>query len=849
MDENSRKNNRIALAVEIILTVSICIAMAVTSLMGLSTQAQNFALEVSADYQTLTRNYIRAFKILRMEAVSKIKEDLSFDDMQAWLQSKDAEFTDAVGDDVYDGFAYTYKGGYAHSWNYGDYTSYDPDSRPWYQQAKEADGEVVIVAPYVTFLSNTEYIKRYDNLRMSIAQRYNDEISFDFDLDVKEINTLLTARNTAYSGTITFFYDADGFILSSTASEYYGHNVNTADEQLSQSLSNTLKDRSPNSQGLCLRNIDHTLRQVYSYTDETGKTICILVPFLQVFVRNILFLLILASVLIAMEIAFYYRNEMHFRVLEENREALRDALKNAENASHAKGDFMSRMSHEIRTPLNAIIGYLDIAHDDQSDPEKVNHCIEKSQTASRHLLSIINDVLDISSIESGRMKIAHEDFDLKQMVNSLTTLFYAQAKNKGVDFSVKIENLESEWLSGDELRIRQILLNLLSNSVKFTPDGGTILLGIRQVGTIQDKVRIEFKVKDSGIGMSEEYRARMFQPFEQESASTAKNYGGTGLGLSICNNLVRMMGGNISVDSVQGQGTTFTVILEFDKAKEARENMPVPEDFSNLKALVVDDDQDTCTYMEAMLKRMGVACDTVTSGKKALRRIISRKDSGHPYDLCIIDWYMKDMDGMETAKEVRGLCGNDIPIIIATAYDYTALMDEAKAIGVDKIVSKPLFQSTLFDLLVSTYGKYHPVQKQKKTRVNMAGLKILLAEDNEMNMEIAMDILKKAGLVITPVVNGQEALNAFETSEPGTFDAILMDIQMPVMDGYTAARKIRECSHPEAKTIPIIAMTANAFSEDVTAALAAGMNDHVSKPISYDRLFQVLGILTEKHEQ
>ena len=846
LDENSRRNNEITLIIEIMLTVAICVGMAFNSLRGISTEATNFAMEVDADYETLTKNYIRAFKVLRMEAVNKINENPSFDEMLAWLQSKDEVFRDAVGDDVYDGFAYTYKGGYAHSWDYGDYSNYDPNTRPWYQQARDAGGEVVVVAPYVTFLSNTDYIKRYDILRLSIAQRYNDEVSFDFDLDVKEINALLADRQTVYSGTKVFFYNQDGYILSSTDAAYYGHNVNEADEQISDSLSGVLKAREANRYGLMIHYIDGALRQIYRYTDDTGKTICLLVPFSQVFVRNLLFVLLLVISLIIIEVLFYLRNEFHLKALEENKQVLKDALEHAENASHAKGDFMSRMSHEIRTPLNAVIGYLDIAHDEKNDPEKVDHCIEKSQIASRHLLSIINNVLDISSIESGHMKIAHEDFDIKQMVNSLTTLFYAQAKSKGVKFDAKVEELENEWLSGDELRVRQILLNLLSNAVKFTPKDGTILLGIRQVGKSHEKIRIEFTVRDSGIGMSEEYRARMFTPFEQESASTAKNYGGTGLGLSISNNLVHMMGGNIEVESVQGKGTTFRVLLAFDPAKSAKRDTPLPENFSHVKALVVDDDPDTCMYMEKLLERMGVNCDTVTSGKKALRRINSRIDAGHPYDLCIIDWNMQEMDGMETAREVRRICGADIPIIIATAYDYTAVMDEAKEIGVNKIVSKPLFQSTIFDLLVSTYGKYTPVQKQKAERIDFTGTKILLAEDNEMNMEIALDILRKAGLEVTPVVDGKEALDTFEASAPGTYDAILMDIQMPVMDGYTATRKIRESSHPEAKSIPIVAMTANAFSEDVTAALAAGMNDHVSKPISYDRLFGILSGLTKK---
>ena len=510
------------------------------------------------------------------------------------------------------------------------------------------------------------------------------------------------------------------------------------------------------------------------------------------------------------------------------------------------------MSHEIRTPLNAVIGYLEIAKDEQADTDKVVHCIEKSQIASRHLLSIINDVLDVSSIESGRMKLAHEDFDLKQMVNALTTLFYAQAKAKDVNFEVHIDSLENEWVRGDELRVRQILLNLLSNAVKFTPKDGTIRLNIHQIPAGNQandgKLHFEFQVADTGIGMSKEYMDRMFQPFEQESATTARNYGGTGLGLSISNNLTHMMGGQIRVDSEQGKGTTFTVLLPFENTDKKEQARLATESFAHLKALVVDDEPDTCEYVQRLLSRFGVKCDTVTSGKKALRRVSSRMQTNHPYDLCIIDWNMQEMDGLETAREVRRLCGDSIPIIIATAYDYTSIEDEAKAAGVDRIVSKPLFQSTMLNLLVNTYGKYKPMEPKEKRQVDFKGLKVLLAEDNEMNMEIALDILRKAGLDIIPVINGREALDTFEQSAPGTFDAILMDVQMPVMDGYTATRKIRASDHPQAKSIPIIAMTANAFTEDVTAALAAGMNDHVAKPISYDRLFATLSRLTAPRE-
>ena len=538
------------------------------------------------------------------------------------------------------------------------------------------------------------------------------------------------------------------------------------------------------------------------------------------------------------------------RDMSEDAAILKDALKQAESASQAKGDFMSRMSHEIRTPLNAVIGYLDIAKNEINDQEKVSHCLEQSTVASRHLLSIINDVLDISSIESGRMKIENADFDLTQMVQSLTTIFYAQAKKKNVNFDVNVEALTEEWICGDSLRVNQILLNLLSNAVKFTPTGGTVRLDIKQVGVRDGKVHIQFKVSDTGVVMSKEYMARMFQPFEQESAATARNYGGTGLGLSISHNLVKMMDGSITVESNQGEGTVFQVLLAFDRSEHQREAHLTTESFSKLRALVVDDEESACQYIGNLLERCGVKYETVTSGKKALRRVKSRLEAGTPYDFCILDWNMDGMDGIQTAKEIRALTGDEIPIIIATSYDYSSIIDEAKEVGINKVVSKPLFQSTMFDILVNTYGKYKPSEELEKTGADnrtqayFNGMKVILAEDNEMNMEIACDILTKVGMEITRAYNGQEAVDAFNNSADDYFDAILMDVQMPILDGYQATKAIRSSLKPQGKTIPIVAMTANAFTSDVTAALAAGMNDHVAKPINYQRLFEVLTRLT-----
>ncbi len=523
---------------------------------------------------------------------------------------------------------------------------------------------------------------------------------------------------------------------------------------------------------------------------------------------------------------------------EKKKTALKDALAAAKSASQAKGQFLSRMSHEIRTPLNAVIGYMGIAEDSQDNPDKVMHCVHNTKMASEHLLNIINDVLDMSAIENGRMKIAHEEFDLKNQLTTIATIFYNQAKAKNVRFEAIVDGIDDEIVYGDKLRLNQVFMNLLSNAVKFTPEEGHITFEASQKKTDESHVFMTFVVSDTGIGMSEEYKQRLFQPFEQESATTAQKYGGSGLGLSITQNLVKMMGGSIEVDSVQNKGTTFTVSLGFDRSSKAL--LTAPGDYSMVRALVVDDDQKSAEYIRTVLKRCGAKSDIVTDGQAALKRIKGRIGGDYEYNLCIMDWNMPQMDGIETARKIRSECSSDIPVIIATAYDITEFADAAKELGIAKIVNKPLFQSAVMDILVTTFGKYTPKKASTGTDISLKGMKILFAEDNEMNMEIAVEILQKAGIVVTAVTDGKQACDTFINAPEGAYDAILMDVQMPVMNGYEATVAIRKSSHPQAQTIPIIAMTANAFAEDVNEALANGMNGHIAKPINYDKLFETL---------
>ncbi|MEG2214868.1 MAG: response regulator [Oscillospiraceae bacterium] len=515
----------------------------------------------------------------------------------------------------------------------------------------------------------------------------------------------------------------------------------------------------------------------------------------------------------------------------------KEALAAAERASEAKGQFTSRMSHEIRTPLNAVMGYISIAKSNLSNPQKVGDCLSKSELAAKHLLGVINDVLDMSSIESGKIKIANSAFDLRQLISAATSIYYSQAKQNGVTFDVLLTDVTREKLIGDGLRLNQVLMNLLSNALKFTPEGGSVRLTAEQLITRDDTIYMRFTVSDTGIGMSEDFLRRLFSAYEQESAEIAQNYGGSGLGLAITKNLVTMMGGSIHAESEKGKGSVFSVELPFGVNTADAPPTAQQYDFSGLRALIADADAASQRHMRDLFDRCGVHTHFVASGGEALAEL-SRGDAC--YDLCLLDVCLPDLGVTELMTRIHALALASPPIFIAVTYDYSEISDEVMRLGLGHAVTKPLFQSTMFDLLVDLYGRASPAQTADPG-LRFDGKRLLLAEDNEMNREIATDILSTVGFEIDPAQNGRLALELFLLRDAGYYDAILMDIQMPEMNGYEAARAIRLSSHPQAATIPIIAMTANAFSEDVSAALAAGMNDHVAKPIDTNALYSTLG--------
>lgn len=525
-----------------------------------------------------------------------------------------------------------------------------------------------------------------------------------------------------------------------------------------------------------------------------------------------------------------------------SQQALQDALTSAQNANNAKRDFLSRMSHEIRTPMNAIIGMTTIAAATIDDRCRVEDCLQKISYSSKHLLMLINDVLDMSRIESNRMKLSMEAFDLYQFINNFVSVIYPEANSKGLQFTEKTTGFsEKTTFIGDTLRLNQILLNLTSNAIKFTPRGGSVSLEVTRLAPRNHKAWIRFVVSDTGIGMDEDGLSRLYTPFEQADASIARKYGGTGLGMSITQNLTALMGGHIDVKSKPCEGTTFTVELPFEQSD--LDLLSVTEnDLESLTVLVADDEQDICEHTVLLLQRMKIHAEWVLNGNQAVERVISASQEGRSFDVCFIDWKMPYMDGIETTRRIRQQVGWSTPIIIISGYDWSEIEDEARAAGANAFISKPLFQSSLYNVLVNvTNGSFGMLEATAEGMSKpLYQKRLLLAEDNALNLEIAATLLEMNGATVESVGNGQEAVNRFMAVPPGYYDAILMDVQMPVMDGCEATRQIRSCNRPDAKQIPIIATTANAFSEDVSTVLAAGMNAHISKPIDIQQLCSTL---------
>ncbi len=526
--------------------------------------------------------------------------------------------------------------------------------------------------------------------------------------------------------------------------------------------------------------------------------------------------------------------------LEAQRADLEDALAAAQHANRAKTTFLNNMSHDIRTPMNSIIGFTSLAAAHIDNTEQVKDYLTKIATSSNHLLSLINDVLDMSRIESGKVKIEEKECSIPEILHDLKTIVQADIMSKQLDFYIDTVDVINEHVMCDRLRLNQILLNLLSNAMKFTKPGGMVSVRILQKRNAPEGYAdYEFQVKDTGIGMSPEFLKNVFEPFERERTSTISGIQGTGLGMAITRNIVDMMGGSVSVESEVGKGSTFTVSLQFKTCSGPVRQETIPE-LLGLRALVADDDFNTCSSVTKMLSDIGMRPDWTTSGKEAVLRVKLAGEQNDEYAVYIIDWLMPDMNGVEVVRRIRGLIGEKTPIIILTAYDWADIEEEARKAGVTAFCSKPIFLSELREVLESPFAVKNQEEVPQEP-ISFERKKILLVEDNELNQEIAVEILKEAGFSVDVADDGVVAVERMKTAEQGQYDLILMDIQMPVMDGYEATRQIRALENPDIAGIPILAMTANAFQEDKKAAIEAGMDGHIAKPIDVSKLFGILG--------
>ena len=521
---------------------------------------------------------------------------------------------------------------------------------------------------------------------------------------------------------------------------------------------------------------------------------------------------------------------------------LQVAVEKAETANRAKSTFLSNMSHDIRTPMNAIIGFTTLALSNIDDTDRVKDYLGKTLASSNHLLSLINDVLDMSRIESGKIHLEEVEVNLSDVLHDLKTIVSGQIYAKQLELYMDVMDVTDEDVYCDKTRLNQILLNLLSNAIKFTPAGGTVSVRVRQLaGKVHGCGQYEFRIKDNGIGMSQEFAQKIFEPFERERTSTVSRIQGTGLGMAITKNIVDMMGGTIEVQTAQGKGTEFTVCVPMRAQTEQRPVEKITE-LEGLKALVVDDDFNTCDSVTKMLVKVGMRAEWTLSGKEAVLRARQSIEMSDVYHAYIIDWRLPDMNGIEVTRQIRSL-NDDTPIIILTAYDWSDIEVEAKAAGVTAFCSKPMFMSDLRETLMSALGQKQTDAVQRllpEKNADFKGKHILLVEDNELNREIAQEILREYGFLVDSAENGAVAVEKVSTAAPGSYDLVLMDVQMPIMDGYTATRKIRALDDPARAKLPILAMTANAFDEDRRNALESGMNGFLSKPIVIDDLVQEL---------
>ena len=582
---------------------------------------------------------------------------------------------------------------------------------------------------------------------------------------------------------------------------------------------------------------DASRKDIYAYLYDNSQLAIVALFCAMLFIAAVIY--------IVSRRKFVHTIQAQNQELEAGRQAIREALDRAEHANRAKTNFLNNMSHDIRTPMNAIIGFTSLAITHSDKPEILNNYLQKIMISSNHLLSLINDVLDMSRIESGNVTIKEVECSLPTLMHDLRSILQSDIKAKNFNFYIDTVDVDHENIFCDKLRLNQILLNLLGNSMKFTPPGGTVGVKVVEENTAPEGYAdFKFIVFDTGIGMSEKFMEKIFKPFSREENSTVSGIQGTGLGLAITKNIVSMMGGSIDVKSEKNKGSEFTVSLRLHTSN-SQKKIEVIKKLENMRALVADDSADTCVSVARMLKTVGMRSEWTTLGKEAVLRAKVAKEDGDSFKVYIIDWLMPDMNGIEVVRRVRQVIGNDIPIIIMTAYDWSDIEEEAMEAGVTAFCAKPIFLSELYDILVDLTATEKAATKvqtliAEDTTDYYKGKRVLLVEDVELNREIATTIMEELGLIVECAENGQIGVDMVKSADPGYYDMVCMDLMMPIMDGYEATRAIRSLEDKVKANIPIVAMTANAFEEDKEKAIECGMNDFLTKPFRIDQLLDML---------
>jgi len=525
----------------------------------------------------------------------------------------------------------------------------------------------------------------------------------------------------------------------------------------------------------------------------------------------------------------------------ERGEQMQKAMTTAKNSAEAKGRFMSRLSRELRTSLDAIISYLSLAKEEENK-DKADDYIAKSDERAKHLRNVISDVLDIAAIENGDMKLENVLFDFEENLHSVGELFSKEAKRTNIGFDIQVKDLSMQYVQGDKLRLNQILINILNNAFKFTKSGGQVNCLVRQKELKNKKVYMEFSISDTGKGIPKEYLKKIFLPFEEtKSGDNAKL--STGLGLAITNNLVHMLGGVIDVTSEEGKGSVFNLIIPFEYSSEHNRNMAEIQTFPFVKALIVDDQENSCKYLETLLKKFSVETKITTGGQQAIQILTEAYAANKPFNLCLLDWKMPGMDGLTVAKKIKELNMKDLRVILVTSSDFKAIEHESPELGITSMVNKPLFTATIFSILMENFSEEAAALNRSQPKFDFKGARVLVAEHNDITAELVVKLLEKVNFKVDKVSDGKTACEKFGSAEPRFYDGILLDLDLPEIDGTETAKIIRMSDHPEGQTIPIIAMVDNVLSEDVAKAISNGMNSYVEKPIDKDKLYNTLSNL------